>query len=153
MKKNLAHRAIATAFFLAVALTVPGVAARASGTAVVQQRDGSTKTYRNVFIRVNNDAMALTSSDRQGMLIIGKAACTHIGELVRCLPYDATLDQHGKSYHIVLQSGTVWLNPTMTAQPLSYSSAQLQPHGVLMSIHTKAGTFVSLTGTVDEIQK
>jgi hypothetical protein len=53
----------------------------------------------------------------------------------------------------VLQSGTVWLNPTRTEQPLSYSSTQLAPHGVLMSIHTKAGTYVSLTGTVDEIQK
>jgi hypothetical protein len=97
--------------------------------------------------------MELTSSDGQGTLVLGKAACTKEGSLVRCLPYDATLFQNGEKRHIVLQSGTVWLNPTQSKQPLAFSSAELPPHGVLMSVNTKAGTYVSLTGTVDEMHR
>lgn len=37
--------------------------------------------------------MAITSSDGNGTLVIGKAACTQVGALIRCLPYDATLEQ------------------------------------------------------------
>ena len=124
-------------------------AARASGTVLVQQRDGSTKTYNGVRITVGNAQMEITSADGQGTLVLGKAACTKEGALVRCIPYDATLFQHGLKTHIVLRSGTVWLNPTTSNQPLSLSSAQLPPHGVMLSVHTKNGTYVSLTGTVD----
>ena len=95
----------------------------------------------------------MTSADGAGTLVIGKAACAKINELVRCLPYDATLHQYGTTTHIPLSGGTVWLNPTQTKQTLSNSSAQLPPRGVLMSVHTHAGTYVSLSGTVDEVYK
>jgi hypothetical protein len=127
--------------------------ARATGTVLVRQHDGSMKTYTNVRIGIGNDQMELTSGDGRGTLVVGKAACTKVGELVRCLPYDATLFQNGQTRHILLQSGTVWLNPTLLKQPLPLSSAVLQPHGVLMSVNTRAGTYVSLTGTVDEMHK
>ena len=127
--------------------------AYATGTVLIQQRSGTLKLYKNAYIRIKNEAMAITSSDGNGTLVVGKAACTKVGELIRCLPYDATLQQYGDSYHVALTSGTVWLNPTKTKQPLSHSSAFLPPRGVLMSIHTKAGTYVSLTGTVDEVQR
>ena len=52
-----------------------------------------------------------------------------------------------------LKSGTVWVNPSSTTQQLTLSSTQLPPRGVLLSIQTKAGTYVSLTGVVDRIQK
>ena len=127
--------------------------AGATGTARIQQRDGTTKNYTNVRIDVTTESMSITSSDGQGTLVFGKAACTKVGELLRCLPYDATLHQHGQSSHIPLKSGTVWVNPSGTSQQLSHSSAQLPPHGVLLSIQTKAGTYVSLTGVIDRIQK
>jgi hypothetical protein len=127
--------------------------AGATGTVRIQQRDGDSKTYSNVRIVVFNDSMTITSSDGVGTLVLGKAACTKVGELLRCLPYDATLEQHGASTHVPLKSGTVWLNPSSTTQQLSLSSTQLPPRGVLLSIQTKAGTFVSLTGIVDRIQK
>jgi hypothetical protein len=111
------------------------------------------KTYTNVRIGIGNDQMELTSSDGKGTLVIGKAACMKEGELLRCLPYDATLFQNGDTRHVVLKSGTVWLNPTQSKQQMPFSSAELPPHGVLMSVNTKAGTYVSLTGTVDEIHK
>jgi hypothetical protein len=129
------------------------IALLATGTARIQQRDGTTKTYTNVRIVVLTDSMAITSSDGEGTLVFGKAACTKVGELLRCIPYDATLEQHGQSTHVPLQYGTVWLNPSSATQQLSFSSKQLPPHGVLLSIQTKAGTYVSLTGVVDRIQK
>ena len=127
--------------------------AAATGTVRIVQHDGSAKVYRDVAIRVKPWALALTSADGQGTFVIGKASCTKVDALLRCLPYDATLLQHGESHHIPLTSGTVWINPTQEPQPLSYSSAHLPGHGILMSLQTKAGTYVTLTGTIDEGQR
>lgn len=125
----------------------------ASGTALVQQRDGSTKTYRDIFIQIRNEELMLTTADGAGTLVIGKAACTKVGELVKCLPYDATLYQNGRKAQVRIASGTAWYNPSATAQPLSYSSARIPPHGIMLSMTSKAGTYVSVTGTVDEVKK
>ena len=148
---------IGRAFFGAAAtgclIATLSAQAGATGTVRVQQHDGSVQTYPNVHISIGNDAMSLTTADGKGTLIIGKASCTKIGELIRCLPYDATLQQHGESRRVALQAGTAWFNPTTSSQPLALSSTQLPAHGVLMSVHTKAGTYVSLTGVVDEIKK
>ena len=111
------------------------------------------KIYKDVFIRIRDEEMALTSSDGVGTLVIGKAACSKVGELIRCLPYDATLYQNGKTLHFPLSSGTVWLNPTKAEQPMSDTSAHIPPRGVLMAVSTKNGQTVSLTGTVDEAAK
>jgi hypothetical protein len=127
--------------------------AGATGTVVIQQRDGMRKTYDNVRIAIRDESMAISSSDGQGTIVLGKAACTKAGELLRCIPYDATLYQYGAKRHIPLASGTVYINPTQTTQPLTHSSAQLPPRGVLLSVKTKAGTYVSLTGRVDEVIK
>jgi len=137
---------------LIAAFGTPGPAG-ATGTAVVQQRDGSAKTYTNVSIRLAREELALTTSDGAGTLVIAKASCTKVGALVKCLPYDATLFQNGGKQRIPLSSGTVWLNPTTAKQSLPASSAQLGPHGVAIVMTSKAGTFLSLTGTVDQIQK
>lgn len=141
----------ATAAF--VFLTAPAIAASASGTAFVQQSDGTTKTYSNVHIAIGNDSMALTTADGVGTLVIGKAACSREGELVMCLPYDATLFQNGLKRHVLLKSGTVYINPTTTPQTLAHSSAQIPPHGVMLTAESKAGTIVTLSGTVDEVNK
>ncbi len=127
--------------------------ASATGTARIQLPDGSVKTYTNVRIVIWSQSMALTSSDGKGTLVLGKASCTKVGELVRCLPWDATLFQNGQSMHIPLQSGTVWLNPDATNEQLSHSSTQLSPHAVILAIRTKRGTYVTLTGVVDEVHK
>ncbi|HZV76146.1 MAG TPA: hypothetical protein VFF63_00145 [Candidatus Babeliales bacterium] len=139
--------ALATAFGLAIG------PARAAGTVVIAHPDGTTSTYTTVHIIVWNESLAVSSADGKGTVVFGKAACTKIGELVECLPYDATLFQNGQKTRIPLRSGTVWLNPTTTAQPLSHSSAQIPPRGVLLAVKTKRGTEVTLTGTVDEVKK
>ncbi|HTV93734.1 MAG TPA: hypothetical protein VMG98_13545 [Verrucomicrobiae bacterium] len=153
MKARIAVRVLASVALAAALSAVTCGPASATGTVRIQQRDGATKTYSSVRIVVFNESMAITSSDGQGTLILGKAACTKVGELLRCIPYDATLEQHGEVTHIPLKYGTVWFNPSDDNQQLSYSSTQLPPRGVLLSIQTKAGTYVSLTGIVDRIQK
>lgn len=153
MKTRIGKGILGPAFFaLAIAAMAYGPA-RATGTARIQQHDGTSKTYTNVRIVVQTQSMAITSSDGEGTLVFGKAACTKVGELLRCIPYDATLEQHGQSTHIPLQYGTVWLNPSATTQQLTHSSTQMPPRGVLLSIQTKAGTYVSVTGIIDRIQK
>ena len=137
---------------IALLFCVPGPAL-ATGTAVIAHPDGTESTYTNVRIAIWNQSMAITSADGQGTVVIGKASCTKIGELVKCLPWDATLFQNGNKVHIALQSGTVWLNPSTTYQPLSHSSTQLPPHGVMLSVQTKRGTYVTLTGIVDEVHR
>jgi hypothetical protein len=146
-------RTITTAVVLATLFGASIVPALATGTMRVQHKDGSVQTYTDVYIRILENEMTLTSNDGKGTVVIGKAACTKIAELIQCLPYDATLEQNGNEARIALQSGTVWLNPTATRQPLSYSSQSLPSHGVLMAVRTKSGTYVSLSGTVDEIKK
>ena len=127
--------------------------ADAKGTVLVRQHDGETKTYRDVTVKIREQAMALISADGRGRIVLGKAGCTKVGELLRCTAYDATLDQYGRSRHIPLITGTVWLNPTNSKQQMTYSSQQLAPRGILGSFETKRGTYVSLTGTVDEVEK
>jgi hypothetical protein len=140
--------------FLAAAIVgVVAQAADAAGTALVQQRDGSIKIYRDVYIQIRNEELSLTTADGVGTLVIGKAACMKVGVLVKCLPYDATLYQNGWKDRVKLVSGTAWFNPTASMQPLSHSSAHIPPHGVLLSVTSKAGTYVSLTGIVDEMKR
>jgi hypothetical protein len=147
--RQIASTIAAGLFITAIAAS----AAKAAGTATVWQRDGAEKTYNGVSIRLAREELALTTSNRLGTLVIGKAACTKAGVLVKCLPYDATLFQNGQKRRIALRSGTVWLNPTTSKQLLPDASAQIEAHGVLISATTKAGTFFSLTGTVDEVQR
>jgi hypothetical protein len=153
MKARIYRRVLVPAFLAVAFVGAQSGSGGATGTARIQQHDGTTKTYTNVRIVVQTESMAITSSDGEGTLVFGKAACTKIGELLRCIPYDATLEQHGQSTHIPLKYGTIWVNPSATTQQLTYSSTQLPPRGVLLSIQTKAGTYVSVTGIVDRIQK
>jgi len=145
-------RFLASALFVGVfvASTTP---ACALGTLRVQQHDGSVKVYNHVAVRVRGTDMRLISSDGKGEIVIGKAGCTQVGALLRCVPYDATLDQVGYSLQMPIRSGTIWLNPTAATHPMTNSSTSLQPHGILISMYTNAGTYISATGTYDELQK
>ncbi len=151
--KTLLGRVLLAALAVAPAVAALFGPAGATGTARVVQRDGSQKTYTSVRISIKNGSMAITSADGQGTIVLGDAACTKVGELLECLPYDATLLQYGRKTHIALQSGTVWLNPSKTRQQLSHSSTELPPRGVLLAVRTKKGTYVTLTGVVDEVHK
>jgi len=136
----------------AVFLTAAGVA-HAKGTVTVQQSDGSTQTYNNVSIVIANKTLRITTADGVGTLVIDKAACSYVGNLQMCLPYSMTLDQGGGSHPLDFQRGTVYANLTDSKQPLSQSSMQLPPNGIMLSLTTKIGTIVNLTGTIDKVQK
>ena len=133
-----------------VSLSAP---ATATGTARIQQADGDVKVYQNVRIIVEHKQMSITSSDGVGTLIIRKAACSAVEKLIFCLPYSATLNQHGGTKTIMIESGSAWLNPSGDKQSLPHSSTQLPPRGFLLSVRTKAGTYFSLNGVVDQLKK
>jgi hypothetical protein len=153
MKAPIVRQVFAAAIALGLSFAVLCGTAGATGTARIMQRDGSATTYTNVRIAVRDQSMWMTASDGRGTLVFGKAACTMIDDLLECLPYDATLYQNGERRHIPLRSGTAWFNPSQTYRHLTHSSAQLPPRGVLLSVVTKDGTYLTLTGVVDEMQK
>ena len=127
--------------------------AYAKGTVTVQQSDGSTQRYAGVTIRVVNKTLRITTADGVGTLVIDRAACSYVGDLMMCLPYDMTLYQGGGAHQLDFQRGTVFLNLTDAKQQLPLSSMQLPPKGILLSLTTKIGTIVNLNGTIDQVQK
>lgn len=147
------RRVLLTAALAASLTGFACVPAAATGTVLIQQKDGTTKTYDDVLVRIRNAQLAVTTADGEGTLVIGKDACVGVGKLLKCLPYDATLYQNGGKFHIPLKGGTVWLNPTNSKQPLPFSGAGLAPHGILVSVTSRKDTYLSLTGTIDEIRK
>ena len=60
-----------------------------------------------------------------------------------------SLERDGTTRSIDFTGGTIYVNPTRSTQQLTHSSTQLPPHGILFSIRTKIGTFVSLSGQID----
>jgi hypothetical protein len=136
----------------ALAVCAFGAPAGATGVTRVQQSDGSVQVYRNVRIRLVGETLWLTSPDRRGALEIADGACSFSGELQRCLPYAVTLHQHGQNHVIALDRGTVYVNLTGKPQSLRRSSQQLPPHNVLVALHTARGTYVSVSGVLDEVK-
>ncbi len=140
--------------FMTCVMGVSTAYANAAGTARIQQRDGSAKIYSDVHIRVqDHQRLLITSSDGVGTLIVNKASCTAVANLIRCLAYSVELDQNGRTVAIPVLSGTVWLNLSGAKHQLPYSSTQLPPRAVLMALATKRGTHLTLTGTIDEVTK
>jgi hypothetical protein len=131
-------------------LTFAGAgASEAKGIARVEQNDGVVRIYRVSLVVVDHHAVRITSDDRRGTLVVGKAACSYVGELERCLPYNIVLDQDGKKRAIAFSRGTEYLNRTGSLQRLPFSSRQVPPHGLLLLVLTAHGTYITISGTVD----
>ena len=145
-------RALSFIAFLSILLAVPE-AVSAAGSARIQQANGDVRSYPNVRIVIENKQMSVTSADGVGKLVFQKAACSAVGKLIRCYPYAAVLYQRGQARQINIERGTAWLNPTAVGEQLPRSSTMLPPRGVLLSVLTKAGTYLSLTGTVDQLKR
>jgi hypothetical protein len=139
----------ATATLALVASTL--VPALAYGTVRVQQNDGTVRTYEGVLIKVVHKTLRITTHDGKGTLIISQAACAYSGELERCTPLKMSIEQGGSTKVLDFASGNIYVNPTGDMQQLSLSSTQLPPHGILLTIRTKIGTYVSLSGQIDEL--
>jgi hypothetical protein len=146
---HLRPQAYATIAALAIATAS---AANAKGVALVQQSDGTVRTYSNVDMRMAGQTLTLRSADRKGMLRIASGACSFIQDVERCLPYAVTLTQNGKTHQIVISHGTIFLNLTNTAHHLPLSSDMLAPRTVLVLLKTAHGTYITAKGTLDEVK-
>ncbi|MBV8222909.1 MAG: hypothetical protein JO293_06070 [Candidatus Eremiobacteraeota bacterium] len=139
---------------LALAVIACAHSAAALGTATVQKVDKPIDTYNNVRIVFQpKKALLITSADGQGTLIIDKAACSYVGDIQTCLPTSVKLKQNGTVSPIDILKGTVYANLTGQSQPLSNSSMRLPPNGILMSVTTKIGTIINVTGVIDTVTK
>lgn len=128
------------------------VPARAEGVTRIQQADGKTEVYRHVTIRVRGQTLLLSSSDRKGVLEVTSDACTYLAGLKRCLPYRTVYYDRGTAHTVVLEHGTVYTNVTDGPVQLPHSADRLGPHEVLVLLHTMRGTYLSVTGSVDQIK-
>ncbi len=144
---------------IGIAVAIVGLAfwaqapARAEGTARIQQADGTVNTYHNVKIKIVQKTLTMTSPDGKGTLMIYRAACSYQGDILACLPTGTTLIQGGTVNPIKLVSGTVYANMTGEPHNLAMSSTKVPAHGILMSLKTQRGTYVTLSGTLDEVKQ
>jgi hypothetical protein len=144
---------VVSLFTAAGVVSVADSPAWATGTVQVQQNDGSSQFYKNATIVVSNKTLRITTADKKGTLIIDRAACQLQGKVLRCLPYSMTLDQGGGATPLDFKIGTVYLNTTNEKQPLPPTSEQLPPNGIMLSLTTRIGTIVNVTGTIDKQTK
>ena len=143
------HRKLLVA--LSIMLMVP-IFAQAKGTMRVQQADGSVQLYENVTLAVKGRQLLITTDNKKGTVIIDDAACTVTDGVTTCIPERVQLKQHG-TQPLDFERGTVYFNATDTTQQLKYSSTQLPPNGVLGSLKSPKGTYVTWSGTLDSYTK
>ncbi|HTZ53949.1 MAG TPA: hypothetical protein VMB20_02715 [Candidatus Acidoferrum sp.] len=146
-------KAVLRAILPLLAILIFSVAqAGATGTVRVQQSDGSVRTYDDVSIRVKHNTLRIGSKDKKGVLVIDRAACSYVGELLRCLPTSFQLVQTGQTKTIQLTNGLVYLNLTDSPQQMTFSSKHMQPHALMLTLHTLRGTYITIRGQIDELQ-
>ena len=138
----------AAAVLLAIGTYSPALA---QGTLRTQESDGRVRVYNNVSINVVHRTLRITSEDKKGTLIVNQAACSYVGALQRCYPLKISLQQGGTTKPLDLKNGTIYVNTTDQTQQMPFSSQQLRPRGILLSINTDLGTYITMTGTVDGI--
>ncbi len=123
--------------------------ALATGTFRVQASDGSVRVYKDVSINLVHQTLRVTSADGNATFVINHAVCAYDGYLERCTPVKMSLERGGTIRSIDFTGGTIYVNPTRRNQQLPRSSTQLPPHGILLSIRSTNGTYVSLNGQID----
>lgn len=140
-------RSLLAALTLALASTA---IADATGTATVTKSTGTVRTYQNVRIHLlGRSSLRVVSADGQGSLTIRHAACSYIGDLRRCLPFEITLDQHGAKHVIDLERGTLYVNTTDGSLAMPHSTMQVPPHSIVLGLQTQRGTVISVSGQID----
>lgn len=141
---------VAAAGLTACCFLLPAVAS-ATGTMRIQHSDGSVDTYRDVQIKVFAGSLFLTSDDGDGTIVVTRAACSRRDQIIVCLPTTAALVQEGESNALNLRTGTMYLNYTGSAQPLSRSSAKVPANSIVLAISTRNGTYITVNGQIDEL--
>ena len=136
-----------------IAAVASPLVADATGTISIHHKDGTANTYRDVEIKLFSGSLFLTTDDGDGTIVVTRAACSYQGEIIVCLPTTAALVQDGESNALSVTRGTIYLNYTDVAQPLSRSSAKLPPNSILLAITTKNGTLINVHGRIDQLIK
>jgi hypothetical protein len=145
-------RTVLRMFLVLLAFLVTGIAqAGATGTVRIQQSDGTVRTYDDVSIRVRHNTLRIGSKDRKGVLVIDRAACSYVGELLRCLPTSFQLEQSGQTKTIQLIDGLVYVNMTDQSQPMKNPAMQMKPRDLMLMLHTARGTAITIRGHIDEM--
>jgi hypothetical protein len=150
MHRNFSRtlRAVLIGLSCAAVLAAP---AGATGLVRVQQSNGSIQEYPDARIDYSKDAktLTITTADGKGVLTIDQAACSYVGEVYRCLLTHMTLTQGGQTKPLDFSSGTIYANTTGGNLNMPLSSQIIPPKGIVMALTTKAGTYISMTGTID----
>jgi hypothetical protein len=141
------------AIVAAVCCSLTPAVANATGTMTIHRSDGTANSYNDVDVRVFSGSLFLTSEDGDGTIVVNRAACSYQGRIIVCLPTSAALVQDGASHALDLKSGTIYLNYTDVAQPLSRSSAKLPADSVMLALSTRNGTTIILRGRLDQVIK
>lgn len=126
-------------------------ASRAVGTISIHSSGGSISTYNDVEIKVLSGSLFLTSDDGDGTIVVTRAACSYQGKVIVCLPTLAALVQDGKTSALDLKTGTLYLNYTSDAQPLTRSSQKLPPKSAMLALTLRNGTFITMNGRLDQV--
>ncbi|HET6276253.1 MAG TPA: hypothetical protein VFE16_10025 [Candidatus Cybelea sp.] len=129
-----------------------GLCASARGVTLIQESNGTVKTYSDVYMSVVGQTLTLRSADGKGTMRIATGACSFDKNVQRCLPYSVTLTQAGKTHTIMLSYGTVFMNLTNQSHELPRSSDMLAPRTVLVLFKTAHGTYVTVKGTLDQVK-
>ncbi|HXP92381.1 MAG TPA: hypothetical protein VN905_02860 [Candidatus Binatia bacterium] len=136
--------------FAAAVLCATISPATAQGVVKVLQNDGSNQVYNNVVIDYKKGIeLRITTADKKGTLIIDNAACSYVGEIIRCTVSSLSLRQGGVMQRLDLERGTIYANLSSKRQQLPLTSQSLDPRGILLALRTKIGTYLTMTGAID----
>lgn len=91
-----------TCLALAAASLTAGPPASARGVTLIQESNGTVKTYSDVYMALGGQMLTLRSPDKRGTLRILTGACSFDKSVERCLPYSVTLTQGGKTHKIAI---------------------------------------------------
>jgi hypothetical protein len=122
----------------------------ASGTVRVEQSGGQVRYYHHVALALHSDTLRIVSPDHVGTLIVKRAACFATSGLQRCFPTELVLSQHG-THRISFRRGTLYLNLSDEPRVLPHSSKVIGARGVVALLETMHGTFIEITGRLDEV--
>jgi hypothetical protein len=149
---TLRPKIVAPALVAALCALEP-VEAYAIGAISIHHVGGATNSYSDVEIRVLAGSLFLTSGDGEGTIVVTRAACSYQGEIIICYPTSAALVQDGETSALALKRGTIYLNFTGAAQPMSFSSARLPAKSILLALTLNNGTLINVHGRIDQVIK
>lgn len=139
---------LTTFVFAAVVLSLTAPAA-ATGTIRIQQADDSVQTYTGVHMRIVNDTLTITSADNVSTVVISGTSCDKSAQPIMCKGGSISLREDG-THAIPFRSATFYFNMTDQEQQLPLSTVKVGPHSVIFVAHTKKGTFLTGSGTLDQ---